>query len=80
MTQVGNVYGEALYELALSEGLQDEIKEQMQVLNQSFAQEPGFIRLLRSPNLSKQERCGILDSSFRGKVHLYLLNFLKILT
>ena len=80
MTQVGNVFGEALYELALSEGLQDEIKEQMQVLNQSFAQEPGFIRLLRSPNLSKQERCGILDSSFRGKVHLYLLNFLKILT
>ena len=27
-----------------------------------------------------QERCGILDDSFRGKVHPYVLNFLKILT
>lgn len=80
MTQVGNVYGEALYELALSEGLQDQIKQEMQTLNQSFQQEPAFIRLLRSPNLSKQERCRILDDSFRGKIHQYLLNFLKILT
>ena len=80
MTQVGTVYGQALYELALSEGLQEQILQELQVLDQSFRQEPEFIRLLRSPNLSKQERCRILDDSFRGKVHLYLLNFLKILT
>ena len=29
---------------------------------------------------SNLERCQILDDSFRGKVHGYLLNFLKILT
>ena len=80
MTQIGSVYGEALYELAQSENLTDEIKNQMQVLNESFSEEPDFLRLLCSPNLSKPERCQIIDQSFRGHVHIYLLNFLKILT
>ena len=35
---------------------------------------------MMAANLSKEERCQILDDSFRGKVHPYLLNFLKILT
>lgn len=80
MTQIGSVYGEALYELAQSENLCEKLKQQMQVLDESFSQEPDFVRLLCSPNLSKQERCQILDDSFRGKIHIYLLNFLKILT
>ena len=80
MTQIGSVYGEALYELALSENVTEEVKGQMQILDESFQAEPDFLRLLCSPNLSKQERCQILDNSFRGKLHLYLLNFLKILT
>ncbi len=80
MTEVGNVYGESLYELAKEENLSKLIGEQLTALQLSFHQEPGFIRLLSSPNLTKAERCQILDDSFRGKVHAYLLNFLKILT
>ena len=80
MTEVGNVYGESLYELAKEESLTKLIGEQLSVLQESFRQEPDFIRLLSSPNLTKPERCQILDDSFRGCVHPYLLNFLKILT
>ncbi len=80
MTQVGNVYGEALYDLARSEGLDAQILGELSVLNASFCQEPEFLRLLAAPNVSKEERCQILDSSFRNKVHPYVLNFLKILT
>ena len=80
MTEVGTVYGESLYELAKDEGLDQEIGTQLKVLQQSFRQEPDFIRLLASPNLTKPERCQVLDDSFRGHVHPYLLNFLKILT
>ena len=80
MTEVGNVYGESLYELAKEENLTKLIGDQLAVLQQAFRQEPDFIRLLSSPNLTKMERCQILDDSFRGKVHSYLLNFLKILT
>ena len=80
MTQVGSVYGEALYTLALEEGLTTVIGEELSALEQSFRAEPDFIRLLSTPNLSVQERCNILDDSFRGKVQPYVLNFLKILT
>ena len=80
MTEVGSVYGESLYELAKDENLSKLIGEQLAVLQQSFHQEPDFIRLLSSPNLTKAERCQILDDSFRGSVHPYLLNFMKILT
>lgn len=80
MTQVGSVYGQALYELALSEELSASILAELNTLHQCFEAEPEFIRLLNCPSLTKQERCNILDESFRGKVHLYVLNFLKILT
>ena len=80
MTQIGSVYGEALYELACSEGLDKAIRDELRVLDESFHQEPGFVKLLCSHSVSKQERCQVLDDSFRGKVNQYLLNFLKILT
>ena len=80
MTEVGGVYGQALYDLAKSEGLAQEILQEMAVLRQSFEAEPEFLKLLGTPALTKQERCAILDDSFRGKVQPYLLNFLKILT
>ena len=80
MTEVGNVYGESLYELAREEELTSLISQQLTVLQDAFRQEPDFIRLLSSPNLTKAERCQVLDDSFRDRIHRYLLNFLKILT
>ena len=79
MTQIGNVYGESLYELAKDENLAAEIGAQLKVLKNCFQQEADFITLLSTPSLTKAERCQILDDSFRGKVHAYILNFLKIL-
>ena len=80
MTDVGSVYGSALYSLARDEGMAASVLEELTVLEQSFGQEPGFLRLLSTPALSKDERCKILDDSFRGKVQPYVLNFMKILT
>ena len=80
MTEVGSVYGEALYSLAREEALSDAILQQLKTLDSCFAQEPDFLRLLGSPNLSKAERCQILDDCFRDKMEVYVLNFLKILT
>ena len=80
MTEVGTNYGGALYDLAAAEGLAEEILSQLQVLTESFAQEPAYANLLCAHSLSKAERCKILDDSFAGKVHPYVLNFLKILT
>lgn len=80
MTDVGSVYGSALYTLARDESISASVLEELTVLEQSFRQEPGFVRLLSTPALSKVERCKILDDSFGGRVEPYVLNFMKILT
>lgn len=80
MTSVGSTYGEALYDLAKAENLSSDILQEIAALDESFRQEPDFLRLLQTPNLNKQERCQIVDNGFRGKLHPYVLNFLKILT
>ena len=79
MTEAASVYGEALYALAKDENKSDVMLMQLKALDESFAQEPEFLRLLSAPNLSKIERKGILDTCFKNKVDAYLLNFLKIL-
>lgn len=80
MTSVVNVYAQGLYTLAAEENLEDQILQELNVLRDAFTREPAFVELLASHNLPKQQRCEILDESFRGKVHPYVLNFLKILT
>ena len=80
MTEIANVYGEALYDLAKDENLTELVQQQLTVLDQAFAQEPAFVRLLSSPSLSKPERVQVIEDSFRSNLHPYLVNFLKILT
>ncbi len=80
MSNVAGVYAQALYSLAKEDGKEKVILDQMDALCQSFAEEPAFLQLLSAPNLSKTERCDILDDSFRGRIEQYLLNFMKLLT
>ena len=80
MTEVGSVYGGSLYDLAAEDGATSEILKQLQVLSESFSQEPAFLKLLSTHSLAKKERCKIIDEGFAGKVHPYVVNFLKILT
>jgi len=80
MTQIGNIYAQGLYALAQEEQLEGKILEELEGLQSIFSQETGYIALLASPNLNKDERTGLLDEAFRGKLQPYLLNFLKLLT
>lgn len=80
MSQIGVCYAQALYSLCQEEAVTEQVLQQLEALQTAFAQEPDYLRLLATPNLSKAERCQLLDDSFRGKVHDYVLNFLKLLT
>ena len=80
MTEIANVYGGALYDLAKDENLTEQIGPQLSVLDQAITEEPAFLQLLSSPSLSKAERCQVLEDSFRNQIHPYVMNFMKILT
>ena len=79
MTELAKRYGGSLYELAAEENLTDELLQQLRTAVNSIEAEPQYLRLLSTPSVPKKERCALLDEAFRGQVHLYVLNFLKIL-
>lgn len=80
MTEMTAGYARALFDLAQEEKCSDAFLHQLQVLSAAFSAEPDFLRLLANPGISKAERCQLLDESFRERIHLYVLNFLKLLT
>ena len=80
MSGAAGVYGQGLYTLAKEESLEEAILQELSVLKAAFAEAPEFLKLLSSSNIAKEERLEIIDSSFRGKVQPYVLNFLKLLT
>lgn len=80
MSMIASGYGQALYDLAAQEQAEAQILSELELLNDAFSKDPDYLRLLATPEVSKQERCTIVDNSFAGKVHPYVLNFLKLLT
>ena len=79
MTETARMYGGSLYDLAAEEGLEDRILEDLDGAAAIFKDDPEYLHLLSIPSIPKKERCALLDEALRGQVHLYVLNFLKIL-
>ena len=80
MTQIGTTYAQGLYALAQEESLTDEILSQLDVLEKTVGADQNYLKLLSTPALSKDERRELIDQAFRDKVHIYVLNFMKLLT
>ena len=79
MTEIARMYGGSLYDLAAEEGLETRILDELDEAAKLIRDDPEYLRLLSTPSIPKKERCGLLDEALRDKVHLYVLNFLKIL-
>lgn len=79
MTEFAKMYGGSLYDLAAEERADSEILAQLDECVGLLRDNPDYLRLLSTPSLPKKERCGLLDEALRGEIHIYLLNFLKIL-
>lgn len=80
MSKLASTYAQALYDLAKAEDLTDDVLGELCTVRDVFGQQPDYLRLLTAPNIPKAERSGLLQESLGGKVHTYVLNFLKILT
>ncbi len=79
MTNAANEYAEALYGLADEEGLQEDIYPQVTQVEDILRNNLPFLDILGAPNIPREERCAALDSCFKGAVHPYLLNTLKLM-
>lgn len=79
MTEIAKAYGRTLYDLAVECESVEQMLDEITVLRQAFEENPQFLTLIGTPNLTKEERIAVIDETFGGKVHIYLLNFLKVL-
>ena len=79
MTEFGREYGEGLYALCAEENLTEPVLSELETLKGLFRDNLDFVRLLSNMSISKEERVQIADNALNGQVHLYVLNFLKLL-
>lgn len=79
MTEIAKAYGRTLYDLAVECESVEQMLDEITTLRQAFEENPQFLTLMATPNLKKEERIAIIDETFGGKIHIYLLNFLKVL-
>lgn len=79
MTKTARIYGDSLYDLALEEGITDEILEEAGAVLQLFRENPDYVKLLKEPSIPKKERLDLIGQAFGTQAHRYLVNFLKLL-
>jgi len=73
---VSGVYGEALYETAVSSGKSNDMMEEVAAVRKILDDNPNFTKLMLHPSISKEEKKGIVEKTFRGRVMDELTGFL----
>ena len=79
MSRAAKNYADALFEVAYEENIDGIILEQFEDVRELFDQNPDYVKLLYAPNIARAERTALLDEAFSGRVHPYLLSFLKLI-
>lgn len=79
MANVTNTYAASLYQIAKEANKSGEMYEQLQALEEIFAQNEKLFQMLVIPALDKGEKKELLNQIFAGKIDPFLLNFLKVL-
>ena len=66
--QVETTYGDALLELALEEGSLNMLYEEAQALVTVLQENEELLRILKHPQIDKDEKRKIVDNIFKGRV------------
>lgn len=77
---VATRYAKSLFEVGVEEKCLDTLLDEMMSLKTIFSENADMLKLLGTPVLPSEEKLKILGELFEGRVSVYVLNFLKILT
>lgn len=79
MNETSKEYSTALFTLAVEEGLEKTVSDDLKSISRLLRETPEYLDFLSSPNISVQERINAIDEAFSGNIHEYVVSFLKIL-
>jgi len=79
---VEKTYGDALFELILEEkpASLSETKEELKTVSSIISDVPELIKLSKTPTVGNEEKLGIIEAAFAGKLSEYVYNFIRVLT
>lgn len=75
---VAKRYALALFKLSKEQGLLERIESELRIVKQMFVEYPQLKTILKSPNISKEDRKAIIQTSFQS-LHAYVLNTFMLL-
>lgn len=73
------LYWASLYSAALEESISKEVYDSLKVAESVIEDNYEYVRIVSSANLSSDERVGLIEEAFSGKIHIFVLNFMKML-
>jgi len=76
---VGATYGEALFELAVEEGREEELLGEITQLKELLSQNPDFGKLMNHPKVLKEDKLEVLEEVFKGRLSEELVGFLHLI-
>ena len=75
---VSKTYGEALFELAVEEGKEDEFLAEITELKKLLSENPDFSKLMNHPKILKEEKLEVIENVFNGRISSELLGFIHL--
>ena len=76
---VSNIYGDALFELALEENKIDSLSEEIAVVLTVLAENQDLSKLMNHPKISKDEKVTLIEDIFKGRVDDELVGLMRML-
>jgi len=75
---ISQVYGDALFELAIEEEKTEVFMEEMQGILQVLSENQDFDAVMSHPNIAKQEKVQLMETVFGGHISKELLAFFAL--
>jgi len=72
-------YGQALYELAVEGNKVSELLDEVKVLKTAFSDDEDFIRLMKHPQVTTEEKRKIIDDALKGKISDELIGLFQVM-
>lgn len=76
---ISKTYGEAIFELAVSENRVDALAEEIQTVLKALEENPEFSEIMKHPKIIKEEKLRIVENVFKGRVSDELTGFIRLI-
>ena len=76
---ISKTYGEAIFELAVSENRVDALTEEIQAVLKVLEENPEFSDIMKHPKIMKEEKLQVIETVFKGRVSDELTGFMRLI-